>query len=305
VDKILRWQLEHIEVHCRLLQEHAADPTCSCEVDLTNCVRKHLLVIEGYAVETLPMADTEEMTTLLYDLSIAARDMKEKVAASVCGGGDGGDLDLAEVAAFGREWAKKVETGFTCTLPAETVEEIAMEAHSETPRCELAMLVADKCNSASPWYGKDGCNAATNELHDQECGDKGPAMEAHGLVEGLLSGAGIGVGLVISQKVLEKKEGNPNPPLVHNNPIALSTCEMEHGLGPKLDRCVFELEERNIEKGCPPMGTGTKKCPNPVAICRASISQPVCSMGAESPKVAGEAAMTSPSRGHSRGGAPE
>lgn len=163
-------------------------------------------------------------------------------------------------------------------------------------------------------------------------------MSNPGIGEALGTGAGIGAGLVVAQKVLEKDKGNggsnphnpiglsdeiPNPqkgdkylivkrvdgkivfalwlktyreakkwldePVVEHspnphNPIALSVCEKEHGLGPKLERCMIKLEERNIEKGCPPMGLGTKECPNPVAVCRASISQPVCSAKAESPK---------------------
>ncbi len=58
--------------------------------------------------------------------------------------------------------------------------------------------------------------------------------------------------------------------------IALSKCEVELGLVGKLDSCVSKVQEKNIEAGCPPEGLGTAECPLSYAICRASISQPVC-----------------------------
>ena len=96
-----------------------------------------------------------------------------------------------------------------------------------------------------------------------------------GLGTAIMTGLGVGTGLVVAQKVLDKDKGNGG-----SNPhdfLALSKCEKAHHLGPKLGRCSVKLEEENIAKGCPPMGLGTSKCPNPVAICRASISMPVCS----------------------------
>lgn len=62
--------------------------------------------------------------------------------------------------------------------------------------------------------------------------------------------------------------------------IALSTCEVGHGLARKLDSCVTQVQQRNIEQGCPPEGLGTSECPVPYAVCRASISQPVCQFAA-------------------------
>lgn len=113
------------------------------------------------------------------------------------------------------------------------------------------------------------------------------AMSSPSVTEALIEGVGVAIGTVVAVKVLEKyKDKKGSNPL---NPIALSKCEKEHGLGPRLNRCILKIEERNIDQGCPPMGLGTKKCPNPVAVCRASISQPICSVKVESPKASGEA----------------
>ena len=56
-----------------------------------------------------------ELEKLLEDISIEARQMKEKIASSTCGDGEG-EPDLSEVAAFGRNLAKEIESGYTCPL---------------------------------------------------------------------------------------------------------------------------------------------------------------------------------------------
>lgn len=130
-------------------------------------------------------------------------------------------------------------------------------------------------------------------VHEARAG-KGVAVGSNpGIGEALGTGAGIGVGLVIAQKVLEKEEGNPwtPPPGAIEHPdyyevdgsylskvhgVALSSCEVEHGLAGKLDSCITKVQERNLERSCPPGGLGTAECPLSYAVCRASISVPVC-----------------------------
>jgi len=44
--------------------------------------------------------------------------------------------------------------------------------------------------------------------------------------------------------------------------------------GGKLERCIVKIKRKNIEKGCLPEGSGSKRCPNPFAVCRASVKEP-------------------------------
>jgi hypothetical protein len=65
---ILKWQYDQIIKELLLLQEHQTDPTCPCETDGEMCVRKHLLTIEAYAEETIPMEDDESFRQKLEQL---------------------------------------------------------------------------------------------------------------------------------------------------------------------------------------------------------------------------------------------
>lgn len=291
MNDLLYWQMEQIEGHARLLQEHAADPTCACEVDLTSCLRKHCLMMEHYATETLPMVQDEQLINLLLDLSSEAREMKEKVAASVCGDGEA-ELDLAELTQFGRTWAKRVETGYTCPMSGQ-IEEVAManpgigEALATGAAIGAGLVVGqkvlekDKGNGGSNPHS-DKCIGGTLQIpiHSEKQLKHILASQKHLSQAGVSFDTGMCIGCKPQVRDWEldwSLKGATFRPCSSDNPIALSKCEKEHGLGPKLESCIFKLEELNIEKGCPPMGLGTKECPNPVAVCRASISQPVCS----------------------------
>uniref|UniRef100_A0A6M3IRC7 Putative aspartyl protease n=1 Tax=viral metagenome TaxID=1070528 RepID=A0A6M3IRC7_9ZZZZ len=39
----------------------------------------------------------------------------------------------------------------------------------------------------------------------------------------------------------------------------------------KLERCILSVKERNVDKGCKPEGTGSKKCPSARAVCISSV----------------------------------
>jgi len=47
------------------------------------------------------------------------------------------------------------------------------------------------------------------------------------------------------------------------------------------EHCILAVKERNIEAGCKPEGTGSKKCPSAFAVCTASIG---CRLGREKEK---------------------
>jgi len=49
----------------------------------------------------------------------------------------------------------------------------------------------------------------------------------------------------------------------------LPVCNAEESK--RLEDCILDIKDRNREAGCKPEGTGSKRCPNPFAVCRASI----------------------------------
>ena len=44
----------------------------------------------------------------------------------------------------------------------------------------------------------------------------------------------------------------------------------------KLEHCILSVKERNVDKGCKPEGTGSKKCPLVRAVCQSSLK---CKVG--------------------------
>lgn len=145
IDDLLKWQLEKIEANCRLLTDHATDPTCSCELDLTSCLRKHALLIEHYAIETLPIIkDDSNLIGFLEDLSIEAREIKDHIASGVCGNGKG-ELDLAKIAQFGRDWAKKIESSYTCQVaPVSKMAEYIRSKTEDSTEGKLEAFLRSK-----------------------------------------------------------------------------------------------------------------------------------------------------------------
>ena len=89
---LLKWQYERIIKELLLLQDHAADTSCPCETDNERCIRKHLMTIEAYAEETVPIEEDEHYTaelTRLAEEAMAHRQQEERV---LCGEGEQPDL---------------------------------------------------------------------------------------------------------------------------------------------------------------------------------------------------------------------
>jgi len=103
---ILIWQYDQIIKELLLLQEHQTDPTCPCETDGEMCVRKHLLTIEAYAEETIPMEDDESFRQKLEQLAKEARQLRTEEESSLRGGSPERTTDLIE---WPRKWRKEFE----------------------------------------------------------------------------------------------------------------------------------------------------------------------------------------------------
>jgi len=103
---ILKWQYDQIIKELLLLQEHQTDPTCPCETDGEMCVRKHLLTIEAYAEETIPMEDDESFRRKLEQLAKEAKNLRSDEERSLRSGSSEQTRDLIE---WPRKWRKEFE----------------------------------------------------------------------------------------------------------------------------------------------------------------------------------------------------
>jgi hypothetical protein len=85
VKPILKWQYIQLTKELLLLQNHAADPTCPCKSEGEMCVRKHLLLIEALAEETITIEEDPEKIKYLLRLGEEAKAKREKEEAKLCG----------------------------------------------------------------------------------------------------------------------------------------------------------------------------------------------------------------------------
>jgi hypothetical protein len=101
---ILKWQYDQIIKELLLLQEHQTDPTCPCSTDGEMCVRKHLMTIEGYAQETIPMEEEESYKDKLKGLAVDAQTYRQQEEDALRGEGE--HVSLIE---WTRNWRKEFE----------------------------------------------------------------------------------------------------------------------------------------------------------------------------------------------------
>ena len=101
---IIKWQYDQIIKELLLLQEHQTDTSCPCETGGEMCVRKHLLTLEAYAQETMPMEEDEEFTDKLQLLAADAQEYRKQEEAALRGEGE--HVSLIE---WTRNWRKAFE----------------------------------------------------------------------------------------------------------------------------------------------------------------------------------------------------
>jgi uncharacterized protein involved in outer membrane biogenesis len=101
---IVKWQYDQLLKELLLLQEHQTDPTCPCSTDGEMCVRKHLLAIEGYAQETIPMEENNRFREKLQKLAAEAQFYREQEEEALRGKNE--HVFLAD---WSREWRKEFE----------------------------------------------------------------------------------------------------------------------------------------------------------------------------------------------------
>lgn len=124
---LLKWQYEQLVKELLLLQDHLTDPSCPCETESEMCIRKHLLIIEAYARETVAMEKSSAYREDLEKLVQEAREKRKAQERKLLGEANGLSQDHSE---WVRGWRKQFEprslgtagqqefeSEGTCTLP--------------------------------------------------------------------------------------------------------------------------------------------------------------------------------------------
>ncbi|MGQ9682036.1 MAG: hypothetical protein ACUVX9_05840 [Anaerolineae bacterium] len=127
---VMKYQYDQINKHLLLLQDHAAARTCPYSPAGEACIRKHLLTIEAYAEETIPMEDNPAYQAKLADLENEARARRLDEEAVICG-------EKAELASgldhWARRWRKEFELHALSCEMAKSMEELHARAAEAEP----------------------------------------------------------------------------------------------------------------------------------------------------------------------------
>ncbi len=82
---LMKYQYEQIVKQLMLLQDHASARTCPYTPTGEMCIRKHLMTIEAYAVETLPMEENPDYQEKLASLESEAMNYRLDQEKVMCG----------------------------------------------------------------------------------------------------------------------------------------------------------------------------------------------------------------------------
>jgi hypothetical protein len=82
---LMKYQYEQIIKQLLLLQDHAAARTCPYSPAGEACIRKHLMAIEAYAEETIPMEEDSFFNQKLQTLESEAMNYRLDYEAALCG----------------------------------------------------------------------------------------------------------------------------------------------------------------------------------------------------------------------------
>lgn len=126
---VMKYQYDQLLKHLILLQDHASARTCPYSPAGEMCIRKHLLTIEAYAQETIPMEDTETFKERLQDLEAESRSCRLTEEAAICGE----EIDSTEgLEQWARRWRKEFEVhALICELRKAAEEPKAAEKEPE------------------------------------------------------------------------------------------------------------------------------------------------------------------------------
>ncbi len=110
----LKYQYEQIVKHLMLLQNHAAARACPYTPTGEMCIRKHLMAVEAYAEETIPMEENAAFKAKLEGLEGEALNYRLDQEAVMCGEKE---QFLEGLDHWARKWRKEFEMhALTCEL---------------------------------------------------------------------------------------------------------------------------------------------------------------------------------------------
>ncbi len=129
---LLKYQYEQIIKHLMLLQDHAAARTCPYTASGEMCIRKHLMALEAYALETIPMEDDKTFKDKLDSLESEAYMYRLNQEAVLCDE----NVDFKEgLESWARNWRKEFELHtLTCALYKPAQEKA--ESHQKVKEVE-------------------------------------------------------------------------------------------------------------------------------------------------------------------------
>ena len=122
---MVKWQLDRLIGQLVLVGDHAADTTCPCTFGYSDptgryasetCIPKHLLTIDAYCVETIPMIEDEKLKEILEQISSDAREIREKEIDKLCGK----EVEQTDITSWSRDKRKILEPfiySFACEIP--------------------------------------------------------------------------------------------------------------------------------------------------------------------------------------------
>jgi hypothetical protein len=126
----LKYQYEQLIKHLLLLQDHAAAQTCPYSPTGEMCTRKHLLTLEAYAEETIPMEENLAYQTKLQNLDAEASNYRLMLESAMCGEEV---RPLEGLEHWTRQWRKEFEMhSLACEL-----QKTAEESQERTPEPAL------------------------------------------------------------------------------------------------------------------------------------------------------------------------
>jgi hypothetical protein len=128
---LMKYQYDQLLKHLILLQDHAAARTCPYSRTGEACIRKHLMTIEAYAEETIPMEDDPHLRSKLEDLEDESRSRRLDQEAVLCGEKE---QILEGLEHWARKWRKQFEAhALSCELqkPAQAALKAPAEALAE------------------------------------------------------------------------------------------------------------------------------------------------------------------------------
>ena len=132
---LLKYQYEQIIKHLMLLQDHAAARTCPYTASGEMCIRKHLMALEAYATETIPMEDEKVFKDKLSSLESEAYSFRLNQEAVLCDE----NVEFKEgLESWARNWRKEFELHtLTCALSKPAQEK--SKRHPENKRVEAVL----------------------------------------------------------------------------------------------------------------------------------------------------------------------